>query len=162
MYKFLGSEIYPQGWTYSGPATEVYYAFYTSKDFSKDLVYDHIIENSYIAAGEEGGAMLTNKVWLDETGINNYYSVKFNARGPGISAGISGISFAIPVWVGYVILASIIAFTVIYTVRTVRAISYSPSGGEMWSAIKWVGIGVATAAIIPLFTRILPKRTGEA
>ena len=163
MYKLLASHVYPEGHTYSGPAVECYYSFYASKDFHPDDVANNVIEQSQVGATDEGATMLTTRAWIDESGANNLYSVKFNAYGPGIgSEATRGISAPITqfpvVWVLAIILAAIIAFTVVYVTRTIREISYSPSGPAMWDAFKWMGIGVAALAGVYIISKLLPRR----
>jgi len=157
MYEFLGKHIYPEGYVYSGRATECYYSFYASKNFYADEIYDHIISQSDMAANEQGATMLVNRVWLDRTGANNLFAVKFDGHGPAVGAGISGVSWAIPVWVVWVILVCVVFGFVSYIVKTIRDISYSPAGEEMWSAIKWIAIGVSVVVAIPLIDRVIPK-----
>jgi len=164
MYRLLASHVYPDGHTYSGPATECYYSFYVSKDFHPDDVATNVIEQSQVGATGEGATMLMTKAWVDESGANNLYSVKFNAYGPGVSASngkITSVSVAWA-WVLRIVLVAIIAFTTIYVVKTIREISYSPSGPAMWSAFKWIGIGVAALAGIYLIDKLLPRRAKSA
>ena len=159
MYKVLASHIYLEGYIYSGPAVECYYSFYTSKDFDPKDVANNIIEQSQVGAAEEGATMLTTEAFVDESGSNNLYAVRFNAYGPGLSSTAGINTGQIPwVWISRIILAAIIAFTVVYTVRTVREISYSPSGKAMWGAFKWVGISIAVLAGAYLINRFLPRR----
>jgi hypothetical protein len=158
MYRFLGTHIYPAGETYYGPATQCQYSFYAAKGFDISQVYDHIIENSDIAAGQENATMLVNKIWVDETGANNRFTVRFDACGPQLTTQISGISFAIPAWVGWVILACVVFGFSAYIVNQIKHISYSPAGKEFWGAIKWLGIGLCVVVAIPLVSRALPKR----
>jgi len=166
MYRLLASHVYPEGQIYSGPATECYYSFYVSKDFHPDDVATNVIEQSEVGAAGEGATMLATKAWVDEGGANNLYSVKFNAYGPSVGhSGSSKINAPVSVawaWVLRIVLVAIIAFTTIYVVKTIREISYSPSGPTMWSAFKWIGIGVAALAGVYIISKILPGRAKSA
>jgi len=161
MYKFLGSHVYPEGKIYEGPAIQCQYSFYAAKDFDISQVYNHIIENSDIAAGQKGAALLVNRVWVDETGLNNHFTVRFDGYGSQTTNQISGISFAIPAWVGWVILACVVFGFSAYIINQIKQISYSPAGKEFWGAVKWVGIGLFVVVAIPLVTRALPKRAAK-
>jgi len=164
MYRFIGSHVYPEGRTYYGFAMECQYSFYAAKDFDISQIYDHIINRSDSAAGEKDVAMLTNKVWVDQTGVNNRFLVNFKAHSSGGASGISGISGLQIVVVMFIIKAILIAAgiaAIIYAIHALKEISYSPVGKEMWSAIKWVGIGIVAigvVAVVPLIQRVLPKK----
>jgi len=165
MYRPLASHVYPEGQTYSGPAVECYYSFYVSKVFDPSDVANNVIEQSQVGATEEGATMLTTRAWVDESGANNLYSVKFNAYGGPMTSSSNAISAPVSVawaWVLRIVLVAIIAFTTIYVVKTIREISYSPSGPAMWSAFKWIGIGVAALAGIYLIDKLLPRRAKSA
>lgn len=164
MYRLLASHVYPEGHTYSGPAVECYYSFYVSKDFHPDDVAVNVIEQSQVGAAEEAATMLTTRAWVDESGANNLYSVKFNAYRPAI---IGGTKISAPVsvawaWVLRIVLVAIIAFTTIYVVKTIREISYSPSGPAMWDALKWIAIGVAGLAGVYIISKFLPRKAKSA
>jgi len=165
MYRLLASHVYPEGNIYSGPAVECYYSFYVSKDFNPEDVANNVIDQSQVGAAEEGATMLTTRAWVDESGANNLYSVKFDAYHPVISSSGNTISTPVSVawaWVLRIVLVAIIAFTTIYVVKTIREISYSPSGPAMWSAFKWIGIGVAALAGVYLIDKLLPRRAKSA
>jgi len=158
MYRLLASHVYPEGQVYSGPATECYYSFYVSKDFHPDDVANNVIQESEAGAVGEGAVMLTTDAWVDESGANNLYSVKFNAHN-GQIASQGGVAAIPPIWIAAIILAAIIAFTTVYVCKTVRDISYSPSGPGMWEGLKWVAIsGIVIAGVI-LISKFLPGRT---
>jgi len=164
MYKLVASHVYPEGEVYSGPAVECYYSFYVSKDFHPEDVASNVIEQSQVGAAGEGATMLTTKAWVDESGSNNLYSVKFNAYGPSIGSQVTTSGISAPIsqfpwtWVLVIILAAIIAFTTIYVTKTVREISYSPSGPAMWSAFKWIAIGVAALAGVYIISKFVPGK----
>lgn len=63
MYRPLASHVYPEGCSYSGPATECYYSFYVSKDFNPDDVATNVIEQSEVGAA---GALVTAKLMKKE------------------------------------------------------------------------------------------------
>ena len=156
MYKYLGAHVYPDGYTYEGPATECYYSYYVSKDFNINEVYSYSVEQSGIAASDEGASMLLHKAWVDQGGSNNLFTVRFDALAPGISnGGISALSQ--PWWVVAIIVVSILG-TSAYIIHTIRDISYSPSGPAMWDALKWVGVGVVGIGAIYLVDRFLPRK----
>jgi hypothetical protein len=167
MYRPLASHIYPEGYTYSGPAVECYYSFYVSKDFAPKDVASNVIEQSQVGAAGEGATILTTEAWVDESEANNLYSVKFNAYGPGLSSEANTHSISAPisqwqVWVLRIILVAIIAFTTIYVINTIRDISYSPSGPAMWSALKWISIGIAALAGVYIISKFLPGKARNA
>ena len=160
MYRFLGSHTYAEGYLYSGSAIECYYSFYASKDTPVEEIKARILERSGQAAGEQGSSMLTIKMWVDESGANNDYAVRFNAHGPSVSNRIEGtIMWA--QWIYIIIETVLIGIAIGYIVKTIRDISYSPGGQSLFESLKWLGIGAATLGGVYLVNKYLPKKRLE-
>jgi len=159
MYTSLGKYVYPEGHTYSGPATFCRYTFFASKSFDSQSVNSQVIYNSDQAAMGEGAIMLTNKSMIDRSGTNNAYMVEFEAaseyqqiRPQGISGeqgigGEQGISFPWTPWLVAVVAVAVLGIAIAgaYTITQIKDISYSPAGNTFW-----IVAGIATVGVVYL------------
>jgi len=165
MYTSLGKYVYPEGHTYSGPATFCRYTFYASKSFDPQDVNSQVIYNSGRAALDENATMLTNKSMVDLSGSNNAYMVDFEAVSPYSISGAQGVGSQVslgiggwPFWLIAVVAVAVLGTAIAgaYIINQVKDISYSPAGDEMWSAVKWLGIGAAVVAVVYTVSRYIP------